>query len=126
MPTHDNLHQIVDELSNSVGDVIRKRRCAQIIQQDNNLFLRRLKDIFGHMEDLENYEELFNLFYIHKYMLSLGDTRLIETLLSNDFYMETFGALEYDPELLNGSPTSQSTRKGAEFSMAEGRSPSSP
>lgn len=27
-------------------------------------------------------------------MLSLGDSKLIETLLSKDFYLDTFGALE--------------------------------
>jgi|LauGreDrversion4_2_1035121.scaffolds.fasta_scaffold89398_2 hypothetical protein len=34
-------------------------------------------------------------------MISLGDSKLIETLMSKDFYLDTLGALEYDPELLN-------------------------
>jgi hypothetical protein len=34
-------------------------------------------------------------------MLSLGDSKLIETLVSETFYKDTFGALEYDPELMN-------------------------
>jgi hypothetical protein len=47
-------------------------------------------------------------------MLSLGDSKLLETLLSKDFYMCTLGALEYDPEVFSnldyapGKPTSDS------------------
>jgi hypothetical protein len=32
-------------------------------------------------------------------MISLGDSKLIETLMSKDFYLDTFGALEYDPDI---------------------------
>lgn len=72
-----------------------------------------MKEIFTTSEDLSSTENLFNLFYIYKYMLSLGDSKLIETLLSNDFYLETFGALEYDPELYSLSPTSNASSTAA-------------
>ncbi len=36
-------------------------------------------------------------------MISLGDSKLIETLVSKEFYLDTFAALEYDPELMNSS-----------------------
>ena len=32
-------------------------------------------------------------------MISLGDSKLIETLMLKDFYLDTFGALEYDPDI---------------------------
>lgn len=41
-----------------------------------------LADIFTTSEDMQNFETLFALFYIYKYMLSLGDTKLIEILVS--------------------------------------------
>ena len=49
------------------------------------------------------------MFIIYKCLLSLGDSKLLETILSNDFYVCTFGALECkvfnlilldDPEVL--------------------------
>lgn len=45
-------------------------------------------------EELHNIETLVNLFFIYKSMLSLGDTKLIETMLSQEYYLDTFGALE--------------------------------
>lgn len=56
--------------------------------------MKKLHDIFTTVDELENHEALFNLFYIYKYMLSLGDTKLIEVLLSKEFFMDTLGALE--------------------------------
>ncbi len=79
--------------------------------------MRKLTEILETSEELESYESLFNLFYITKYMLQLCDTKLIETLLSNDFYLTTFGCLECkifilllkftidDPELINVGAT---------------------
>ena len=64
------------------------------ISDKKNLFLKRLKEIFQTSEDLNSHDNLFNLFYIAKYMLSLGDTKLIEVLLSQEYYLDTFGALE--------------------------------
>jgi hypothetical protein len=37
---------------------------------------------------------LFQIFAIYKGLLSLGDRKVIEVLLSNAFYLDTFGALE--------------------------------
>lgn len=110
LPTFDNLQHVIDELSSaSTDNLARKRRCCHIILQDDSAFLRKLHDIFDKAEDLVNYEALFNIFFIFKYMISLGDSKLIETLISQDFYLDTFGALEYDPELIN-------TAKGKEES----------
>ena len=51
-------------------------------------------------------------------MLSLGDTKLIETMLSQEYYLDTFGALECkyhiipyiyldDPEIINNNMNAQ-------------------
>ena len=94
LPTYENLQTLVDELSLATGDILRKRRVAQIVLQDQALFLRKLKDIFETSEELNSQENLFSLFFIYKYMLSLGDTKIIETLFSQDYYVSSFGALE--------------------------------
>jgi hypothetical protein len=88
------LQTIVDELSLATGDVLRKRRVSQLILQDQSVFVRKLKEIFETSEELGSQDNLFSLFFIYKYMLSLGDTKIIECLLSQDFYLSTFGALE--------------------------------
>ena len=104
MPTFDNFQHIIDELSSaSTEGILRKRRCCTIILQDEAAFLRKLHEMFEKAEDLMNFEALFNIFFIYKYMISLGDSKLIETIMSKDFYLFTFGALEYDPEHLNTS-----------------------
>ena len=48
-------------------------------------------------------EHLLCFFYIYKGLISLNDNRLLETLLSNKFFMQTFGALEWDPDALQSS-----------------------
>ena len=51
-------------------------------------------EIFDKAEELENQDTLFLMFHFFKGALSLGDSKLIETLLSKDFFMTTLGALE--------------------------------
>jgi|LauGreDrversion4_2_1035121.scaffolds.fasta_scaffold2540497_1 hypothetical protein len=48
---------------------MKKRRICNTILQDNYLFLKKLTEIFETSEEMENFESLFNLFYITKYML---------------------------------------------------------
>ena len=48
-------------------------------------------------------EHLLCFFYIYKGLISLNDNRLLETLMSNKFFMQTFGALEWDPDALQSS-----------------------
>ena len=59
----------MNELSSTVGDVLKKRRICSLILQDNYQFLRKMVEIFETSEEMENFESLFNLFYITKYML---------------------------------------------------------
>ena len=56
-------------------------------------------NLFDQAEGLEASEHLFYMFHLYKAMLSLGDSKIIEALLSKEFYMFTLGALEYDPEV---------------------------
>ncbi len=74
-----------------------------MILNDDAAFLKKMHELLDTAEDLTNYEALFNIFFVYKYMLQLGDQKLIEALISKEFYSDTFGALEYDPELMNAS-----------------------
>ena len=56
---------------------------------------------------MQREESLVNLFYIYKGLIYLYDQRLLEILLSNRFYLQTFGALEWDPEALQSMQAEQ-------------------
>ena len=100
MPNFDNLHLIIEELQVAATEGMpRKRRSCNIILADEAAFLKKLHELIDKAEDLQNYDVLFNIFYIYKNMISLGDSKLIETLVSKDFYLDTFAALEYDPDI---------------------------
>lgn len=51
-------------------------------------------EIFEKAEELENQDSLFLMFHFFKGALSLGDSKLIETLLKKEYFMTTLGALE--------------------------------
>lgn len=51
-------------------------------------------EIFERAEDSENQDTLFLMFHFIKGALSLGDSKLIDILLSKDLFMTTLGALE--------------------------------
>jgi hypothetical protein len=43
-------------------------------------------------------EYVICFFFIYKGLVLLNDQKLLEILMSNRFYLQTFGALEWDPE----------------------------
>ncbi|CDW88124.1 UNKNOWN [Stylonychia lemnae] len=109
-PTFENISQIVEELQSNL-DIIRKRKISSLLVAENCQYLRRIQNLFEKAEELDAQEYLFYMFHFFKALLSLNDTKLIETLLSKDFFMVTLGALEYDPEVIQGqSPSNQNRR----------------
>ena len=74
-----------------------------------------MEELLETAEEQENNDALVNLFIIYKSILSLGESKVIETMLSNDHFMGTFGALECnfsnyhlldDPEVLSNQEKS--------------------
>ena len=63
-------------------------------------FLQRLGEVFTHAEaqGAPN-ETVMNAFIIYKMLLNQQDSELLETMMSERFYLEVFGALEYNPEI---------------------------
>ena len=51
-------------------------------------------EIFDKTEDLENTDMLTMLYYIYKGLVMLSHSRLIEIMFGDEYYMQTFGALE--------------------------------
>ena len=44
---------------------------------------------------------LHSLFQIFRNLLNLNQSELLEVLLNENYWMTTFGALEYDPEVFS-------------------------
>ena len=51
-------------------------------------------EIFDKTEDLENVDMLTMLYYIYKGLVLLSHSRLIEIMFGDEYYLQTFGALE--------------------------------
>lgn len=97
MPKHDNLHEIFEELQ-TIDQSRRSKTLERIFENDHD-YLKKLQEIFYTFEDLENEEGLQKIFLVYKALLNIADMRLFEALLSDQFYMSTFGALEYNNEI---------------------------
>jgi hypothetical protein len=96
---------MAEELKNvSILDNAAKYDIAERFLDNDSQNLQKLGELFEEIEnDLKQVvfdENLVNFFYIYKGLIYLYDQRLLEMLLSNRFYMQTFGALEWDPEAL--------------------------
>lgn len=70
-------------------------KLGELFEEIENESIRANKDIVD--------EHLLWFFCIYKGLISLNDNRLLETLMSNKFYLQTFGALEWDPDALQPS-----------------------
>lgn len=97
MPKQDNLNEICEELQTI--DSTRRTKAIERMFENDEEFLRKLHDLFITLEDLESEDGLQKLFWVFKSLLNIADMKLYETLLSDKYYLTTFGALEYNNEI---------------------------
>ena len=107
---------MADELKNvNILDNAAKYDIAERFLDNDSLNIQKLGELFDEVErdpkqmeyTMQREESLVNLFYIYKGLIYLYDQRLLEILLSNRFYLQTFGALEWDPEALQSMQAEQ-------------------
>ena len=93
----------------------REDICEQFLQNDTQN-LSRLKDLFSEVETLlrqlqsdadadqsrcmQTEDNMILLFQVYKGLIQLNIEQMLEVLVSDRFYLATFGALEWDPEAL--------------------------
>ena len=99
MPKQDNLNEIYEELQNI--DQSRRNKAIERMYENEETFLKTLQELFTLLEDLENEEGLQKMFLVFKALLNISDMKLLETLMSDKYYLTTFGALEYNNEISN-------------------------
>lgn len=57
-----------------------------------------LSSVFRLCEDSEDEQSLKIIFQIFKFLINIQQANLIEVLMSDQYYLSTFGALEYNPD----------------------------
>lgn len=72
--------------------------------------------MFFTLDELQEPSKLFDIFNIYKALIQLGEISILECLISEDFYEATFGALEYDPDMLDTHKDQSSSEQVAKFS----------
>jgi hypothetical protein len=75
----------------------RRRRIVTALKEEANLrkdYLVELGKSFREAESSENAEALFDIFYIYKNIVTYSEQKVIECLLSDEFYLDMFGAFE--------------------------------
>ncbi|CAI2378296.1 unnamed protein product [Moneuplotes crassus] len=102
LPKADNLDEII-EIIQIPDPERRKRYTSKIIKTDEKEveYFSKLKDIFETHEDLECENTCQKIFMIFKEFLNFDDPNILEILMSNNYYLTVFGALEYNPEINN-------------------------
>jgi len=93
-PEMDNLLQLQEIVSNATAAT--RDRIVDSVMADG--YLTKLLSIFRDCEDLEMTNSLHSLFRIFKGLIMLNEPQLIEACLSDAFFMDTMGILEYDPD----------------------------
>jgi protein phosphatase 4 regulatory subunit 3 len=99
LPKQDNLNEIYEELQSI--DQTRRGKVIERIYENDEEFLKKLKELFTVLEDLESEEGLQKIFLVFKAILNIADMKLYETLMSDKYYITVFGALEYNTEISN-------------------------
>ena len=94
MPDMQNLQQLQDVVSNATS-ATRDRIVDGVMAEG---YLAKLLSIFRDCEDLEMTNSLHILFRIFKGLIMLNEPSLIEACLSDAFFLDTMGILEYDPD----------------------------
>jgi protein phosphatase-4 regulatory subunit 3 len=73
---------------------------ASLIVNDQ-CYIRKLVQLFRTCEELKNLEGLRLMFKIVKGIISLNDGHIFDIIFSDEYIMDTVGALEYDPDVTN-------------------------
>ena len=90
--TNTNINIVSTPIKNN--DTIQEKNCNEINNEYNQ------QQIYKSLP-MENIHYIFNIF---KNLILLGDKDLIEVLMKDEYYLITFGALEYDFETMKTVP----------------------
>ncbi|VDK68926.1 unnamed protein product [Onchocerca ochengi] len=91
----NSLADIEVMISNSFGSAALREKLA--IAVENQGYVAKLCDVFHMCEDLEHIDALHTLHQIARSLFMLNRNTLLEILLSEKYFKDIVGMLEYDP-----------------------------
>ncbi len=98
----DNIASIVDQIRNHVlgSDQKSKNDFAEYFLDGGSANLEALGQVFSEQEKKQESDKkmMDDLFQITKGLIQLNPGPLVKTMLSTRFFLQTFGAPEWDPE----------------------------
>ena len=120
--SYDTIPKMAEELRGvSCIESQNKNQIADNFLENDCLNLQKLGELFEECEkedentekiDKQSYLQCF--FAIYKGLLLLNDQRLLEILMTDRFYIQTFGALEWDPDALVYDDSDRKSAKESE------------
>ncbi|CAI2380332.1 unnamed protein product [Moneuplotes crassus] len=84
-----------------IMDLSRKQKVIEDILKDDEEYIKKLEKVFVKAEEEKNEECLKEVFLVFKDLINISDVKLLETLVSDKYYLTLFGALEYNNEISN-------------------------
>ncbi|KAJ0577269.1 putative armadillo-like helical, PH-like domain superfamily protein [Helianthus annuus] len=82
-----------------VDSSITDQLCVTELILHDQKFFRKLMDLFGVCEDLENYDGLHIIYKIVRGIILLNSPPIFEKIFSDELIMDIVGCLEYDPDV---------------------------
>lgn len=77
-------------------------KLGELFEECENEFLQRKNNYTNsrkfEIRSVHHEDNLLYFFYIYKGLIQLNDQRMLETVMSEKYYLQTFGALEWDPD----------------------------
>jgi len=95
-PSINTLPQIAEQIQSV--PVYARDRLSEFLQKDSLAYLQSLFELRRQCEDLEAIQPLRQIFCIMKDILFLNEPSLFEVLLSDQYFEEVVGCLEFDPD----------------------------
>ena len=113
-----SLPRLAEDLKNDINKLEpeAKQEILDHFLSNNNQNLTKLGELFEECEagylqrkqsrdqEISFEDEILNFFYIYKGLIQLNDQKMLETIMTEKYYLQAFGALEWDPDALEGQP----------------------
>eukprot|EP00612_Vaucheria_litorea_P005847 CAMPEP_0171466924 /NCGR_PEP_ID=MMETSP0945-20130129/9613_1 /TAXON_ID=109269 /ORGANISM="Vaucheria litorea, Strain CCMP2940" /LENGTH=892 /DNA_ID=CAMNT_0011995239 /DNA_START=408 /DNA_END=3086 /DNA_ORIENTATION=- len=100
-PSWENLPNILETLLtvNASPNIQLKESIANSLLEKDAEYFEKLLAIFSDGKDLEDHQSLRTLCAIFKFIICLNDAGILETVLSDKFFISIAEVFEHDPEL---------------------------
>jgi len=100
VPDYSNLDKFEQFLVGQSNSLEKRNQISNLLAH-RKLYLEKLFEIFQNAEKDRNHEKLLHLYKIFRQMITMANYDLFTVLMSDEYYLNVFGILEYDPDMYN-------------------------